>query len=180
MIGLSEGVDIPKAGEVKHKRFYPKNRKSVRGYKARHNPDGSLRSSNGGARDTRSVKLVVKHGGRLQGKLAHVRLDRRSHHGKLYESTCRSLLAHLAHEPTEAQQIVIDNIGRLRVAADIAWVELMATGIKEGTVAYDAFLKAVRAQHGALELLGLERRCKVMNLQDYIEGAAGKVPGEPA
>lgn len=149
------------------KRKYRKDRKSTKGYAARH-PDGKLaRATHGGSRNTACVQVRVTPTN--TSKLEFARLDRRTWAGRIYTSTVKDLVSHMGGDPSYAQQLLIDQCARLRIAADVAWGGAMKAGLDTDSPAFQNFLRASRNQREILHLLGLERQSRPVSLNDYIE-----------
>lgn len=128
------------------------------------------------ARNAQPRKVLVTHAGGSQALLRDP-LDRRTRVGKAYRDHCQALAAHVGGDPTRPQAELIDQAARLALLAKIAWAELLRSGVFSGeggqpAPALETWLKATRDQRAVLQLLGLERRSRELDLQEYLQQAS--------
>jgi hypothetical protein len=99
-------------------------------------------------------------------------LDARTIVGKAYKRGLAELKAHLNNDVSVPESKLIDQATRLGLLGDLSWGEIAKTETltKDGVPhpAIDVFLRASKAQRDVLALLGIKRKTKQANLDDYI------------
>ncbi len=125
----------------------------------------------GGRRDTRGRAIHIKMGAESKHFLTG-HLDGRTLVGKLYREGLEELKTHLNHDISVPEAKLCDQAVRLGLLSDLSWGEItqVKTLIKGGTPipAIDVFLKASKRQRDVLALLGIKRKARQVNLDDYI------------
>lgn len=146
--------------------------------RCRHKAGRLVRTSSESAKNARPKVKFVTHGG--QSALRHAVLDMRTSMGRKYRASLAELKAHVGSDLTVPQAKLIEQATRLSLLSDLAWAEVADAKalITNNTpcAAIDVFLKAARDHRAVLNLLGLERRVKPINLNDYLEGKATQEP----
>jgi hypothetical protein len=151
-----------------------KPRKSRKGYYERH-PGGVLtRRPHGGSRNTKPRAIHIKSGDKSHA-LMKGHLDARTTLGRAYKKGLLELKSHLSGELSIPQAKLCDQATRLGILSDLCWAELTKPeGVFQDGVpppAFDAFLRAAKAQRDVLQMLGIQRRAKKVTLSDYLHDA---------